>query len=198
MAVPETVELCNTHHVWKQEGQGLSLGLGWVSLAAWVHLTALGTGRGWNAGKSSGRCPALSPTLAAGAEEGFLLLQHCSRRCLLKNKPHRRKAHKNWFWASDFMQDKTQSSSNQSTILASQNSTWRTACMQSSWKYFKWVLYIYISQIYIKGNFNSVATMKLINLKQLALQVIFLGLQHSKLCFFFRRLGRGSQDICYL
>lgn len=99
---PQTVELCNTHHVWKQEGQGFLLGLGWVSLAAWVHLTALGTGRGWNAGRSSGRCPAPSLTLAAGAEEGFLLLQHCSRRCLLKNKPQRRKAHKNWYWAWDF------------------------------------------------------------------------------------------------
>lgn len=80
---PSAAHRAAIRHVWKQEGQGLSLGLGWVSLAAWVHPTALGTGRGWNAGKSSGRCPAPSPTLAAGAEEGFLLLQHCSRRCLL-------------------------------------------------------------------------------------------------------------------
>lgn len=110
VAVPEAVEPCSTHHAWKQAVQEFFLGLGWVSLGAWVRPTALGTGRGWNAGKSSGRFQALCLTLAVGAEEGFLLLQHCSHRCLLKNKPQKRKVRKNWFWAWDFVQEKPQSS----------------------------------------------------------------------------------------
>lgn len=91
--VPGAVELCNTHRVWTQAVQELFLELGWVWLGARAHPTASGTGRGWSAGKSSGRFPAPNSTLAVGAEEGFLLLQHCSHRCLLKNKPQRRKAH---------------------------------------------------------------------------------------------------------
>jgi len=41
--------------------------------------------------KSLERFQDQSLKLAVDAEEGFLLLQHCSHQCLLSNKPHPKK-----------------------------------------------------------------------------------------------------------